>query len=62
MRINNARIGLSRPGTYTRRPKANAQYPARAVLSGEAVARKHPSLAPYFRVTDVREPVDLLQR
>jgi len=26
------------------------------------VARKHPSLAKYFRVTDVREPVDLLKR
>lgn len=28
----------------------------------EAVARKYPSLAKYFRVTDVREPVDLLKR
>jgi len=28
----------------------------------EAVARRHPSLAQYFRVTDVREPVDLLKR
>jgi thymidylate synthase ThyX len=27
-----------------------------------AVARAHPSLAKYFRVTDVREPVDLLRR
>jgi thymidylate synthase ThyX len=27
-----------------------------------AVARKHPSLAPYFRVTDINQPVDLLQR
>ena len=26
------------------------------------VARKYPALAKYFRVTDVREPVDLLQR
>ncbi len=28
----------------------------------EAVAQKHPSLAKYFRVTDVRQPVDLLKR
>ena len=28
----------------------------------EEVARKYPTLARYFRVTDVREPVDLLKR
>ena len=28
----------------------------------EAVARRYPALAKYFRVTDVREPVDLLKR
>jgi thymidylate synthase ThyX len=28
----------------------------------EAVARRYPALAQYFRVTDVREPVDLLKR
>jgi hypothetical protein len=28
----------------------------------EEVRRKHPSLAEYFRVHDVREPVDLLKR
>jgi hypothetical protein len=28
----------------------------------EAVKRQHPALAGYFRVTDVREPVDLLRR
>jgi hypothetical protein len=28
----------------------------------EEVARKYPALAPYFRVHDVREPVDLLKR
>jgi len=28
----------------------------------EEVARKHPALAHYFRVTDVRQPVDLLKR
>jgi thymidylate synthase ThyX len=27
-----------------------------------AVAEKHPSLASYFRIEDVNEPVDLLQR
>ena len=28
----------------------------------EAVARKYPALGKYLRVTDVREPVDLLKR
>jgi hypothetical protein len=28
----------------------------------EAVAQRHPSLAKLFRVHDVNEPVDLLQR
>jgi len=28
----------------------------------QAVARRHPALAEYFRVEDVREPVDLLRR
>jgi thymidylate synthase ThyX len=28
----------------------------------QAVARKHPSLASYFRVTDIKKPIDLLQR
>lgn len=28
----------------------------------EAVARRYPSLAKYFRVTDVRQPVDILKR
>jgi thymidylate synthase ThyX len=28
----------------------------------QAVANQHPSLARYFRVHDVREPVDLLKR
>jgi hypothetical protein len=28
----------------------------------QAVARKHPALASYFRVRDINEPVDLLQR
>ena len=28
----------------------------------QAVVRRHPALAPYFRVADINEPVDLLQR
>jgi hypothetical protein len=28
----------------------------------EAVARKYPALGKYFRVQDVKEPVDLLNR
>jgi thymidylate synthase ThyX len=28
----------------------------------KAVAHKHPSLAQYFRIEDVNEPVDLLKR
>jgi thymidylate synthase ThyX len=28
----------------------------------QAVARRHPALAPYFRVADIHEPIDLLQR
>ena len=28
----------------------------------QAVARKHPALAPYFRVADINEPINLLQR
>jgi hypothetical protein len=28
----------------------------------QAVAQKHPSLAAYFRIEDVNEPVDLLRR
>ena len=33
-----------------------------AFLMYEAVAQRYPALAKYFRVTDVREPVDLLKR
>jgi hypothetical protein len=33
-----------------------------AFLMYEAVAQRYPALAKYFRVTDVREPVDLLER
>jgi thymidylate synthase ThyX len=28
----------------------------------QAVARKYPSLAQYFRVADIQQPIDLLQR
>jgi thymidylate synthase ThyX len=28
----------------------------------QAVARRHPALAPYFRVADINQPIDLLQR
>ena len=28
----------------------------------QAVKRQHPALARYFRVTDIHEPIDLLQR
>jgi len=33
-----------------------------AYLMYEAVAKRYPTLARHFRVTDVREPVDLLKR
>jgi thymidylate synthase ThyX len=41
-------------GHFSYRNVAYAMY--------EEVARKHPTLARYFRVTDVREPIDLLKR
>jgi thymidylate synthase ThyX len=41
-------------GHWSYRSVAHAMY--------EAVAKKYPALAKYFRVTDVREPVDLLKR
>jgi hypothetical protein len=28
----------------------------------QQVAERHPSLARYFRVTDIHQPIDLLQR
>ena len=43
-------------------PAGHASYRNVAYAMYEAVARKHPALAEYFRVTDVREPVDLLKR
>lgn len=43
-------------------PAGHASYRNVAYAMYEAVAKKYPSLAKYFRVTDVREPVDLLRR
>jgi len=50
--ISELRTGAA--GHFSYRNVAYAMY--------EAVARRYPSLAQYFRVTDVREPVDLLKR
>ena len=43
-------------------PAGHASYRNVAYAMYEAVAAKYPSLAKYFRVHDVREPVDLLKR
>ena len=43
-------------------PAGHASYRNVAYAMYEAVAKKHPALAKYFRVVDVREPVDLLKR
>jgi thymidylate synthase ThyX len=43
-------------------PAGHTSYRNVAYAMYEAVARKYPALAGYFRVHDVREPVDLLQR
>jgi thymidylate synthase ThyX len=43
-------------------PAGHRSYRQVAYAMYEAVARKHPTLAKYFRVHDVREPVDLLKR
>jgi thymidylate synthase ThyX len=43
-------------------PAGHRSYREVAYAMYEAVARRHPSLAKYFRVHDVREPVDLLKR
>lgn len=50
--ISELRSGAA--GHFSYRNVAYAMY--------EEVAKKHPSLAKYFRVTDVREPIDLLKR
>jgi hypothetical protein len=43
-------------------PAGHRSYREVAYAMYERVTRKHPSLAKYFRVHDVREPVDLLKR
>jgi len=43
-------------------PTGHFSYRKVAYAMYEAVAKKHPALAKYFRVTDVKEPVDLLKR
>jgi thymidylate synthase ThyX len=43
-------------------PAGHFSYRNVAYAMYEAVAQRHPELAKYFRVTDVREPVDLLKR
>jgi hypothetical protein len=40
----------------------HVSYRSAAYAMYQAVAQRYPSLARYFRVTDVSEPVDLLQR
>jgi thymidylate synthase ThyX len=43
-------------------PAGHVSYRNVAYAMYEAVAQKYPALAKYLRVTDVREPVDLLKR
>jgi thymidylate synthase ThyX len=43
-------------------PAGHFSYRNVAYAMYEAVAKKHPALARYLRVHDVRQPVDLLQR
>ncbi len=43
-------------------PAGHFSYRKAAYAMYEAVARKHPGLAKYLRVHDVKEPVDLLKR
>ncbi len=43
-------------------PAGHASYRNVAYAMYECVAKKYPSLAKYFRVVDVRQPVDLLKR
>lgn len=43
-------------------PAGHFSYRRAAWEIYQAVARKHPSLASYFRVTDVNQPADLLRR
>ena len=43
-------------------PAGHFSYRNVAYAMYEAVAQKYPALAKHLRVTDVREPVDLLKR
>jgi thymidylate synthase ThyX len=43
-------------------PAGHFSYRNVAYAMYQAVAQRHPSLAKHFRVTDVKEPIDLLQR
>ncbi|HKS74025.1 MAG TPA: FAD-dependent thymidylate synthase, partial [Terriglobales bacterium] len=43
-------------------PAGHISYRTVAYEMYQAVAKKYPALAKHFRVTDVREPVDLLKR
>ena len=43
-------------------PAGHWSYRKVAYEMYEAVAKRYPALAKYFRVTDIHEPVDLLQR
>jgi thymidylate synthase ThyX len=43
-------------------PAGHSSYRNVAWQMYQAVAKQHPSLARYFRVHDVRQPVDLLNR
>ena len=43
-------------------PAGHFSYRNVAYAMYEAVAKRYPELAKYFRVTDVREPIDLLNR
>jgi thymidylate synthase ThyX len=43
-------------------PAGHFSYRNVAYAMYEEVAKKHPSLAKYFRVSDIREPIDLLKR
>jgi thymidylate synthase ThyX len=43
-------------------PQGHISYRRIAWEMYEAVRKQHPSLAQYFRTTDVREPVDVLKR
>ncbi len=44
------------------KPQGHFSYRRVAWEMYQAVTRRHPSLARYFRVTDISEPIDLLQR